>query len=169
MIYCTGLQSALASVIKVCADMNVDLCLMQYNNTTDSYVPQVITGEWNIEKDPLGAIPSANIWMYGCTKEQVISKLNDLYCITLNTHAYDNSFANGVFILCTNIDKAFEAFTYFAKIMHTAKDNTYKNSVLLATCEIKNDEFTWTKNLAKSFNFKNFTSFTSNSNSSEEE
>ncbi len=75
-IYVTGLTCALASIIKVCQDLRIDLYLLHYNNTTKLYerqkVVNVIPSE-NIMMEEFDGLNFRNMYTIGCTTTEFIA------------------------------------------------------------------------------------------------
>lgn len=54
MLYATGLQAALVSVIKVCEEMGIPLVVMHYNAEDQAYYPQ----NYSVENDVIAKVPT---------------------------------------------------------------------------------------------------------------
>ena len=86
VIYATGLQSALTTVIKVCNDLNVPLTIMHYNTKEHTYIPQVVSESPNklIIPSEFDGILSRGVEVniYDCTLEDVVKKKYDIPEVT---------------------------------------------------------------------------------------
>ena len=77
MLYTSGLQSVLSTVIRVCTDMKIPLTIMHYNAETHQYVPQTILEDTTITNSvPLQFNNILNryarVSLYDCTPQDVI-------------------------------------------------------------------------------------------------
>lgn len=86
VIYATGLQSALTTVIKVCNDLNVPLTIMHYNTKEHTYIPQIVSESPNklIIPSEFDGILSRGVEVniYNCTLEDVVKKKYDIPEVT---------------------------------------------------------------------------------------
>lgn len=86
IIYATGLQSALTTVIKVCNDLNVPLTIMHYNTKEHTYIPQVVSESPNklIIPSEFDGILSRGVEVniYNCTLEDIVKKKYDIPEVT---------------------------------------------------------------------------------------
>ena len=86
VIYATGLQSALTTVIKVCNDLNVPLTIMHYNTKEHTYIPQVVSESPNklIIPSEFDGILSRGVEVniYNCTLEDIVKKKYDIPEVT---------------------------------------------------------------------------------------
>ena len=86
VIYATGLQSALTTVIKVCNDLGVPLTIMHYNTKEHTYIPQIVSGSPNklIIPSEFDGILSRGVEVniYDCTLEDVVKKKYDIPEVT---------------------------------------------------------------------------------------
>jgi len=86
VIYATGLQSALTTVIKVCNDLNVPLTIMHYNTKEHTYIPQIVSESPNklIIPSEFDGILSRGVEVniYDCTLEDVVKKKYDIPEVT---------------------------------------------------------------------------------------
>lgn len=95
-IFCTGIQCALGSALKVCFERNVPVILMHWNNMTCRYVSQEITGKIEnvIEPNPVLRYFTD---LYTINPNDVINlkKHDTFYLITV---VYNNQKTNVIFI-----------------------------------------------------------------------
>ena len=158
LVYCTGLQSALASVFKVCEELKIDLALMHYNTQTDKYNPQVIRGVWDFD-NPFRNYDIDNIYGYDCSYDDIINANEDnLHCIVLSTKdKLDKSSKFGkskLIVINGDIEKAFEAFNYFSiNMLKEGFNRRYLDAVLLNKAVINEYGFVYKNSEAKSFNY----------------
>lgn len=86
VIYATGLQSALTTVIKLCNDLNIALTIMHYNTKEHTYIPQVVSESPNklIIPSEFDGILSRGVEVniYNCTLEDVVKKKYDIPEVT---------------------------------------------------------------------------------------
>lgn len=110
-VFVTGMTCCLASLIKVCNIMKINLSLMHYNNSTGRYKGQVIWKDFKCS----GGVPEifSNNWAayhyvytYKCSIED-ISKSETFY----NVSEVPNN-DKSILILCANKDDMIEAYNY---------------------------------------------------------
>ena len=86
VVYATGLQSALTTVIKVCNDLNVPLTIMHYNTKEHTYIPQIVSESPNklIIPSEFDGILSRGVEVniYNCTLEDIVKKKYDIPEVT---------------------------------------------------------------------------------------
>jgi len=79
MLYVTGLQSALVSVIKACQELKIPLIVMHHNSDDDSYMPQYYTDD--NKEDIVSKIPAVlenyikrvrTVQLYNCRAEDLV-------------------------------------------------------------------------------------------------
>lgn len=88
VVYVTGLQCVLAALIKVTAELKVNLVLNHFNSDNGGYVSQVIWNKFNLET-PEGykfvkrfrESPEHNLFTYDTSLDELL-KLNDFYVIS---------------------------------------------------------------------------------------
>lgn len=88
VVYVTGLQCVLAALIKVTAELKVNLVLNHFNSDNGGYVSQVIWNKYNLET-PEGykfvkrfrESPEHNLFTYDASLDELL-KLNDFYVIS---------------------------------------------------------------------------------------
>ena len=88
VVYVTGLQCVLAALIKVTAELKVNLVLNHFNSDNGGYVSQVIWNKFNLET-PEGYKfvkrfregPDHNLFSYDASLDELL-KLNDFYVIS---------------------------------------------------------------------------------------
>ena len=88
VVYVTGLQCVLAALIKVTAELKVNLVLNHFNSDNGDYVSQIIWNKFNLET-PEGykfvkrfrESPEHNLFTYDTSLDELL-KLNDFYVIS---------------------------------------------------------------------------------------
>ena len=97
MLYATGLQAALVSVMKVCDDKKIPLVVMHYNSDDGCYYPQNYSGDstkfssdvpYVIEKT---VERSRQFFLYGCTTEDLEAEENANNVYEICECQYDSS------------------------------------------------------------------------------
>lgn len=157
MLYITGLPCASATVIKVCAQMKVNLCLMHYYAKTNSYKMQVI---WDCF-DTTSTIPYAftnitssrfdSIILHKCTMNQLLAS-ETAYDVVVNINSDDgDTITNSIMRVAVDMDIAYDIF----------KENIINNinredkiSIFIHENSITNGKMIPNKTLAKSYNYR---------------
>lgn len=131
-VFVTGMTCCLASLIKVCSIMKINLSLMHYNNSTGRYRGQVIWKDFKCS----GGVPEifSNNWAayhyvytYKCSIED-ISKSEIFY----NVSEIPNN-DKSILILCTNKDHMMEAYNYVIQDSFAKKRN---GAIFANQCEL---------------------------------
>lgn len=162
MVYVTGKQSALACVIKVCFDDEIDLILKHFNTDTKKYHTQVIRGE-KVKKTKSDELfekltkSGKKMYLYNC-KEEDLEPGTNLYGITLNKFN-DKSISityNTGIILCTNQADMWKLYSRAVEHVNSPDIiNNYYCGVFAANCMISPENmFVWGSNISKGYNFK---------------
>lgn len=77
IIYVTGLTCVLATIIKVCEDLKINLTLLHHNAVSRTYIPQVVFNHFpkpnNNCPDVLNKISRRNMYTYNCTAEGFVA------------------------------------------------------------------------------------------------
>lgn len=162
MVYVTGKQSALACVIKVCFDDEIDLILKHFNTDTKKYHTQIIRGE-KVKKTKSDELfekltkSGKKMYLYNC-KEEDLEPGTDLYGITLNK--FNDKTAtityNAGIILCTNQTDMWKMYSRAIEQVNSPDIiNNYYCGVFAANCMITPENmFVWGSNISKGYNFK---------------
>lgn len=109
VVYLTGIQCVLSSLIKVASEMKVNLTLRHYNHETDSYITQMI---WNQFTGNLPRsineilVNSLNSYMYNTSIHQLIEE-KVLFKVTKVFYT-DGKIDHSDIVLVSNIQDAFE-------------------------------------------------------------
>lgn len=157
MLYITGLTCASATVIKVCNQMKVNLCLMHYYTKTNSYKMQVI---WDCF-DTTSTIPYAftniassrfdSIILHKCTMNQLLAS-ETAYDVIVNINSDDgNKIINSVMHVAVDINIAYDIFK--ESIINNINRED-KISIFIHENSITNSKMTSNKTLAKSYNYR---------------
>lgn len=76
VLYTTGLTCALATIIKVCDDLKINLILMHHNARVGNYEPQVIFNRFyytdNVCPDVLKTISRRKLYTFACTAKEFV-------------------------------------------------------------------------------------------------
>lgn len=161
VLYCTGLQVILGSIIKECYDLHCNLVLMHYDGN-DSYYQQVIFTDFSknntvINHPFIKLEKKGKVYFYKMSIGELNKNVDkEMYCISLNTHKEDsNEFVPGEcsYIICKSIAEAFELYPEFVNICISQKDRS-RNSVFVAKITYNNNGFTFGDNISKCYNYK---------------
>ena len=157
MLYITGLPCASATVIKICAQMKVNLCLMHFYAKTNSYKMQVI---WDCF-DTTATIPYAftnitssrfdSITLHKCTMEQLLTS-EKAYDVVINVNGDEDKIISSVIHVAVNMDAAYDIFK--DSIINTINCEDKKYSIFIHENSIANGKMTRNKTLAKSYNYR---------------
>ena len=157
MLYITGLPCASATVIKICAQMKVNLCLMHFYAKTNSYKMQVI---WDCF-DTTATIPYAftnitssrfdSITLHKCTMEQLLTS-EKAYDVVINVNGDEDKIISSVMHVAVNMDAAYDIFK--DSIINTINCEDKKYSIFIHENSIANGKIAPNKTLAKSYNYR---------------
>lgn len=83
VLYATGLQSALSSVIKICLKNNIDISIKHYNTESKSYILQQLSGSFDINADPFFELSQCKhgLFFYKCTQREMETYGDTFYII----------------------------------------------------------------------------------------
>lgn len=83
ILYTTGLQSALSSVIKVCLKNDIDLSIKHYNASSKSYILQELSGTFEDITDPFFDLAQSKngLFFYKCTQKELENSEDTFYVI----------------------------------------------------------------------------------------
>lgn len=145
-LYVTGLQTAFSSILAVCADMNIDVTCMHYNNETCKYIPQVIrcSNPDNICPPSLYSIKRRHLYTYGCTITTLLEQQHNYEIIELMQNS--NSTITRDITFFTDRAMAWEMFMALAERCGNNK-NIYLNQ-----CDITKNTYVRGKNICKQVN-----------------
>ena len=152
MVYCTGLQSVLATVIKACHDMEINLILKHMNTNTKSYDSQVIWDFGHLKDVSYPFESIKTIYGYKCKLSDVLEAVN-VYAITLTTvDKNDYSFTDKQYIIATDVDDAWNLYQKFVMAIKDELTTTY-NNVQISTMTVKANSYQWNEVLSQSYNY----------------
>lgn len=156
-LYCTGIQCALASVIKACYDMKVNLALYHYSANKNSYMRQDM---WNFYDDKFNHTQSevfadltnkGPVYTYG----DFDPLTSELYLISINQNLDSgDGFYSSAYVITSNLADGFKLYADYVEYIHKLRDDKCRRSVFLTKGKIQNRKFYWDINVSKSFNFK---------------
>lgn len=153
-LYCTGIQCALAAVIKAAHDNETALALYHYNASISTYCRQDIWSFGHNDDD------SCSIFAELLRKGVVYKfapkiDLEDFYVISVNRVRDDSDgFAEQAYVICDTMENAFRLYADYVKDINLER-NSVRKAVFLTKCKIdEKGKFTWETNLSKSYNFK---------------
>ena len=153
-LYCTGIQCALAAVIKACHDKKVTLSLFHYNAHMSTYMRQDM---WRYNENFIDEtvanfgdiMRKGPVYTFG-------GKINpeEFYTISINqVKEYSDGFISQAYVVCNSLENAFLLYPDYIKDIDRDRDKV-KKAVFLTKCKIENGRFVWDVNLSKSYNFK---------------
>ena len=154
-LYCTGIQCALAAVIKACHDLKVTLSLFHYNAAKSIYMRQDV---WKYSDNYIDEITAAYadimrkgpVYTFG-------GKINseEFYTISVN-HVKEKSdgFISQAYVVCDTIENAFKLYADYVKDINDKENCKTRKAVFLTKCKVEKGKFIWNNNLSKSFNYK---------------
>lgn len=153
-LYCTGIQCALAAVVKACHDQKVTLSLFHYNAHNSTYMRQDM---WRYSENFVDeAVASFADIMRKGPVYTFGDKINqeEFYTISVN-QVKENSdgFISQAYVCCDTMDNAFKLYLDYIKDINKDRDRV-KKAVFITKCKVDKGKFCWDVNLSKSFNFK---------------
>lgn len=155
-LYCTGIQCALASVIKACHDSKCTLSLFHYNAATSTYMRQDMWKYTDTFVDELTAA-YADILRKGPVYTFNAKQINqeEFYTISINeVKEHSDGFTNQVYVICSSMEDAFKLYADYVKYITSKEGVKQKKAVFLTKCKVEKGKFFWDVNLSKSFNYK---------------
>lgn len=154
VVYCTGLQSVLAMLIKACSDKHVSLTLKHMNPELKIYESQVV---WDYNKSaaqsvyPFGNLQ--NVYTYKCSINDLIN-MPEAFCVSLGTYdKHDYNFKESIKIM-TSEDGAWELYRRFIRVINEDVVTTY-NCVSMNSIKFSENAYEWRDRLSYGYNFKN--------------
>lgn len=153
-LYCTGIQCALAAVVKACHDQKVTLSLFHYNAHNSTYMRQDM---WRYSENFIDeAVASFADIMRKGPVYTFGDKINpeEFYTISVN-QVKENSdgFISQAYVCCDTMDNAFKLYLDYIKDINKDRERV-KKAVFITKCKVDKGKFCWDVNLSKSFNFK---------------
>jgi hypothetical protein len=160
VVYCTGLQSALGSIVKCCYDKKINLVLKHYNSQSHTYIPQIIFNEFGEIADTSFPFDTLRkncklLLSYKSSLKDILDK-DKFYCVSYNEHDSSNRFKENscYYIMTDEIEKAWEIYPLLVGDAKSDKNKDKRLSVFLSTCKINpSSGFDWGENWAKSYNY----------------
>lgn len=155
VVYVTGLQCVLASLIKITREFGVNLELRHYEAKSNSYRSQVI---WNDNKVPgiknqiLSTLTKGDRYdyLFGCSEEDIMH--SDHFYIIVESEYDDNEnrvWKDQTFV--TNYDKIWMLFG--EKVARNNNPGMSRRSVFIYDISVENGKY-HSNTISKSFNFK---------------
>lgn len=152
-LYCTGMQCALASVIKACHDSKCTLSLFHYNASTSTYLRQDMWKYNDTFIDELTAayadiMRKGTVYTFGHN-----IKAEEFYTISINqVRENSDGFIKQAYVICDSLETAFRLYADYVKDI--TSDTTVRKAVFVTKCRVEKGKFIWDTNLSKSFNYK---------------
>lgn len=141
IVYVTGIQCALSSLIKVANKMKVNLVLRHYNSDTDSYFRHVIWNEFGSKNIPDEIeellVNSKHSYTYNCTVDELLKNKN-LFKVSKVLYKSDKSIDHIDTILVKCIDDAFNIMKRKMKESEKLKENSI---IFAKEYKMSNDRF----------------------------
>lgn len=153
-LYCTGIQCALAAVIKACHDKKVTLSLFHYNAHVGTYMRQDM---WKYSENFIDETVASfadimrkgPVYTFGGKIDP-----EEFYTISINqVKDRSDGFISQAYVVCDTIENAFKLYLDYVKDINKNRD-VVKKAVFLTKCKIEKGKFLWDVNLSKSYNFK---------------
>ena len=143
VLYATGLQSALSSVIKICLKNNIDISIKHYNAESKSYILQQLSGTFDINVDPFFELSQYKhgLFFYKCNQMEMetyddtfyiikFSDLKELNCPTDKTSGH---------VIVKNYEDIFDIFPTMLNKMLRLYNQAL--AIYINKCYIKNGSF----------------------------
>lgn len=150
-VYCSGLQSALASIIKACYIKHVNLVLRHFNNETSKYNSQVIFNKYNTfyqSSDFMNLYKFSTILTY---RKFNIVENNEYYAIMVAENNNSGEYCKKHLILTIDEKDAWEVYPKVVRQIMSNKE--CKLAALLFNANTNNGYINMTDCLTKSYNF----------------
>lgn len=147
ILYATGLQSALSSVIKICIQNNIDISIKHYNAESKSYILQPLIGTFeNNIIDPFFDLSQCKhgLFFYKCTQKELETYDGTFYSIKfadlddLDSSTDKNKKDSG-HILVKNYEDIFDILPTMIKSMMTHYNQ--RLAIYVNKCYIKDGSF----------------------------
>lgn len=155
-LYVTGIQCALAAVIKACHDSECTLSLFHYNAATSTYMRQDMWKFTNEYVDELTASYSDLLRrgpVYTFNVDNISAE--EFYTISISElkNGSDN-FVNQSFVICASMEDAFKLYADYVKYIQSNDGLLVKKCCFLTKCKVEKGKFIWEANISKSYNYK---------------
>ena len=155
VLYTSGLQCTLGSVIKVCSDNKIDLAIKHFNSDTNNYVLQTIFGDFSGYDKPsscFGELPrKQGLFFYNCKQEDLESEGKSFYCLMCSKFVdgtYDRD--NSVRIFVKDFNSIWEILPGMVNTIQHSKDSL---GIFTNKCTCKNNRVSFLNSICKCYNF----------------
>jgi len=149
-LYVTGLQCALASVIKACYELNIDLVLMHYNASCKTYCEQPVFNfhpASNCDKVFYDMVhKNRNVYFYDCSSDDILGR-STFYEIVEAYYTSTKTIQDIDIVLFTDQTKAWEYYQPKAMEMINHK------AVYLNMASINHGKYVRGNNITKCVNY----------------
>ena len=163
IVYLTGLQSALISLVNVCYKRGVPIEAMHYNTSDKNYVNQTILPGFideSVDAGPWKTILESrakNLWFCDCDPNKIEIERDDLYAIVVQKSRNNNSMDYSSYIITDSIDKMWAIYGKIVAHILSIKPSDAKFIVfakpIFYNRSIESYTLACGGNLAKSYNF----------------
>lgn len=161
MVYISGLVCVSASVIKVCAEMKVNLFFRHYNLSNHNYEVQTIFDSFG---DTSAEIPKLltrltskkhikDIIAYRCTAEEILANNKNIYSLIINTLPEDvtGDIVYSSVYITLSLDDAYDLFK--DQVTKAMLDKNTHKALFLAENYIEDGLLMCKQNICKSYNY----------------
>lgn len=161
VVYVTGLQCVLAALIKVTAEMKVNLVLNHFNSDNGGYVSQVIWNKFNLET-PEGykfvkrfrESPDHNLFSYDAPLNELLT-LNEFYVIS----KYEKVKRNGNIVSCDRVfvkdfSNLWNIYPTFVSQINSDKNRSLAVNIYLVKKSEKNGKYLFDDKICQAYNKK---------------
>ncbi len=151
-VYVTGLTSALSSLIKVCFEKKVNLTLLHYNHSNNTYMPQTIWNNFMKESEEKSIFKNkGSLTFYNCDLESL--RNNNFYLITIVNFKPRGQEEDKTEDMIVFDDYSF-VWPYYGNLINDImKDTKRKIGIFADLCSLKDGKVNYIKRLGASSNF----------------
>lgn len=153
-LYCTGLQTVLASIMKVCHEEQLNLTLNHWDSVEKEYVPQkLITefGDFEEIKHPFSSLEKkGSVYLYNCKLEDIIGT-NSCFAVSLS-HFEGSEKDSTINILTRTSEEAWRLYILFQDIAQSNPES--RSAVLLSDVMVWEDGYQFGELMSRYYNFK---------------
>lgn len=153
VLYLTGLSSALASIIKLTAEYNINLTLMHYNNEIDDYFPQKIWDKPIKSENPYINIIgnyTTTTW-YRCNYDD-IKTLDKFYIVQVVNFSSKNKNDRDADVYIY-MDEEVMWKQYYSLLTEIMSNRNKHLSIFVKTAHIENDKIKFDTVVGRASNF----------------